>query len=382
MLLKIKFLFFVLAISSNVNCVPIGSEGKPSEAKATTIATVTEAEKVSEVTTTATPTTTITTPTTTEEIAETTPQSSSSSTTELAETSTSSAAPVSIAPIAPIVAIPSDNVSVPHRRVIKYDQRQDGKYNIRADLENIVVLMIPSSQSSSLSVLDLLTRSALKGKNAGKKHHQKHSDEYVRRPEVQIVDNAQSRVADHFIEGRSPYKVDISSARLRSDNDVGYLQPYPMINPSGRSTANRVVFPGSNQNQGNYFRLNSNNQLVMDNLSRDAKALSDGFYANNAAADNDEDDVKVVLSNSVGVSGDGSVVSGRSNNYDRSFTDDLIDSHNSFDSLIIPHIETIELEDDQLHPNPEWELKLIGAQEQCGPDRHRDSYGVCQFISN
>jgi len=27
-----------------------------------------------------------------------------------------------------------------------------------------------------------------------------------------------------------------------------------------------------------------------------------------------------------------------------------------------------------------WELTLLGAQEQCGPDRKRDSYGICQFV--
>jgi len=30
--------------------------------------------------------------------------------------------------------------------------------------------------------------------------------------------------------------------------------------------------------------------------------------------------------------------------------------------------------------NAQWELSLLGAEEQCGPDRRRDSYGVCQFV--
>lgn len=27
-----------------------------------------------------------------------------------------------------------------------------------------------------------------------------------------------------------------------------------------------------------------------------------------------------------------------------------------------------------------WDLKLLGAAEQCGPDGYRDSYGVCQYF--
>lgn len=30
--------------------------------------------------------------------------------------------------------------------------------------------------------------------------------------------------------------------------------------------------------------------------------------------------------------------------------------------------------------NDQWQLELLGAQEQCGPDRRRDSYGICQFV--
>lgn len=60
----------------------------------------------------------------------------------------------------------------PPRRQFLYDQRQDGKYNIRADLENFVILVVPSSGNT---LLDLLKRTNQRQPTHNKRqHHTKH----------------------------------------------------------------------------------------------------------------------------------------------------------------------------------------------------------------
>lgn len=72
----------------------------------------------------------------------------------------------------PTAILPSDSdTDSPQRRVITYDQRQEGQYNIRADLENFMIVLIPPSPSEGLDLLDLLSsvrRSSLRSKSKRK----------------------------------------------------------------------------------------------------------------------------------------------------------------------------------------------------------------------
>lgn len=88
---------------------------------------------------------------------------------------------------------------------VKYDQRQEGQVNVRADLENFVVLIIPTSTSSGVSLFDLLTRMIPhKGDSKKSKNH----DDI----EKSIESDEELK---HFIESKSaaPYRVDISRTR-------------------------------------------------------------------------------------------------------------------------------------------------------------------------
>lgn len=86
---------------------------------------------------------------------------------------------------------------------VKYDQRQEGDVNVRADLENFVILIIPTSNSNSLGLLDLLTK-AIPNKSALKKR-----TEHLKKPIISTEEDTQ-----HFIESKTaPYHVDISRTR-------------------------------------------------------------------------------------------------------------------------------------------------------------------------
>lgn len=85
---------------------------------------------------------------------------------------------------------------------VKYDQRQEGDVNVRADLENFVILIIPTSQTNSLSLLDFLSK-AIPNKSALKN----------KRGEIKKQSPGEEET-QHFIESKTaPYHVDISRTR-------------------------------------------------------------------------------------------------------------------------------------------------------------------------
>nr|CAH7742706.1 unnamed protein product [Callosobruchus chinensis] len=107
---------------------------------------------------------------------------------------------------------------------VLYDQRQEGEWNVRADLDNFVILLIPapilatssdsSQQPSSASLLDLLTKSLPKGARLKRvKHVKKHNQNTVSNNEPPA-----SLETQHFIESKTaPYHVDISKTKTHLD---------------------------------------------------------------------------------------------------------------------------------------------------------------------
>lgn len=98
---------------------------------------------------------------------------------------------------------------------LKYDQRQEGKWNVRADLENFIILVIPTSTSSPAangSLLDFLSKTIpLPYYKKTRKHVKVHQQEDGSLPD-----------AEQFLESRkSPYSVDISRTR----NHLAKLHP-------------------------------------------------------------------------------------------------------------------------------------------------------------
>ncbi|XP_053957929.1 uncharacterized protein LOC128863055 [Anastrepha ludens] len=69
---------------------------------------------------------------------------------------------------------PDSDIDTTQRRVVTYDQRQEGQYNIRADLENFMIVFIPPSPSEGLNFLDLLAKSAMRRNSLRSKSKRKH----------------------------------------------------------------------------------------------------------------------------------------------------------------------------------------------------------------
>lgn len=172
---------------------------------------------------------------------------------------------------------PTDEVvdEKPSRRVITYDQRQEGQYNIRADLENFMIVLIPPNANDGLNLLDLLTKASFKhdpnnlkslkkkygimqlSSNQQNRHYSKsehgklrHSNflskegiHHISHHQVPQygdsvnVDSDAPNDNEHsieYIEGRTPYHVDITSnneggpqARMQSERHVVDVLPPP-----------------------------------------------------------------------------------------------------------------------------------------------------------
>lgn len=98
---------------------------------------------------------------------------------------------------------------------VKFDQRQEGEFNLRADLENFVILLIPASSPtaappiSNVSLLDLLSKSV------SLRPHPKRN-KHVKKDGHDLQEAASETM--HFIESKTaPYHVDISRAKLHPD---------------------------------------------------------------------------------------------------------------------------------------------------------------------
>lgn len=322
---------------------------------------------------------------------------------------------------------------VPTRRLVTYDQRQEGKYNIRADLDNFMIVVIPSSPSSGASLLDLLTRSNQKKSNnhgkysSHKKYHghtNKHHDDEMRNEiKFDLLQGHAAAVAEQnarhqqqqFIEGRTPYHVDISSSNevpQPSSINSRLLEALLRRRLYGRSNSPVYRLPSSSSddveqkiaadpipsvvsikgNKNKRHIIAKNPLLGLDGFGvggggggevvvvadvkneqkqmRNSKSLIDSNYNNPNINHN-----SVIILTSIETNDNDDDYNIESN---RGFVD-LTDTSNSFDSLNVDNIDRLAA--DSTKTGDGWdELTLIGAQEQCGPDRRRDSYGICQFV--
>ncbi|CAH2086173.1 unnamed protein product [Euphydryas editha] len=85
-----------------------------------------------------------------------------------------------------------------------YDQRQDGKYNVLAELQNVVVIIGLPKKLPFGNVLGLLTRNSKTGND-----------------NIQAQDRADTQVMKAFVEPNTPYRVDIDSESDRSVDSDG-----------------------------------------------------------------------------------------------------------------------------------------------------------------
>nr|CAD7430729.1 unnamed protein product [Timema monikensis] len=117
---------------------------------------------------------------------------------------------------------------------LKYDQRQEGEYNIHAHLENFIIVLIPSSGSSGINLLDFTSKNARpksepKRNLLVKSHHAVTDEEEKNSDQGKEVsptkEEIKAAVADLLI-AKSPYKagLDVKSIKVPLQKEVPHQQ--------------------------------------------------------------------------------------------------------------------------------------------------------------
>lgn len=279
------------------------------------------------------------------------------------------------------------------RQVITYDQRQEGKFNVRADLENFVIVFVPSSPSQGMNILELLSNikrsSQSKHASQRKRIHaepqDKDSNTIEINKETAAAQYSQAHIAaEHqFIEGRTPYRVDINS----EPGALSHLHP-EVVRAESMTTS--PVLNLMKQPAGALSVEQPTVQITEGKTkSRMVRSLNGDVPRDSFAA---ESNSVVLFSGSSSSSKKGSSLSSNSNVVDFSSGDgmedrdlfiqesspylrQLTDPIHSFDSLIS---QPPPAADDQ-YVSDDWRLLGSPDREACGPEMRRDSYGVCRY---
>jgi hypothetical protein len=235
------------------------------------------------------------------------------------------------------------------RKVLYINQQQSGKLNVHLELNDVSLIVIPNRKVNDpqLSLLNLLLKSAQKSNMKNEEHKKKEHEENVKRNEHHN-DSSNSQSNDEYskykmennylhtsthepiIESRAPYRVDISSTLGQNPSQMPSY--YKMIKPIP------VIIQ---QQQQQHPQLHTR----MYKRSLDAHFLNvlDDKSISNTDNNNDEEELINSLENN------------------ETFNGGSINVENpAFDSEFI----------------------LLGAVENCGPGRKRNSYQICVSVDD
>lgn len=210
------------------------------------------------------------------------------------------------------------------RKILYVNQQQSGKFNVHLELNDVNLVVIPQNKKDPhLSLLNLLLRSAAQKSNVRKEE----SSRQKVKETTKIVDtrDAYSMENDEFkAESRlAPYKVDISSK-------LGQGSPVEIIpNSNLMSRSPPVKFPKPSIQR--IFKRSINTRF--DNFNYDSPILSDHSISSNG---NNENELTESITNS-------------------------LDNNEGINTLA----------------STDESFILLGAVENCGPGRRRNSYQIC-----
>lgn len=253
----------------------------------------------------------------------------------------------------------------PKRKVIYVNQQQSGKLNVHLELSDVSVIVVPSQKDpSQLSLLSLLFKSAQKSKmhsDAKKKEEIVSSsevhDDYSKykkpaaRPSEETYLGA---TGIPYVESRAPYKVDISSTMGQQSltrpaiditpNAHQHSKPsaVPQFQPQfARSPIMQLLKPIPFTIQTAPGQVPHTNRIFKRSI--DSRLL--GLEA------------EIPHDNENSVNEDG-------------LTESFLNSLDNGDYL------------DNYDTNNDSEFILLGATENCGPGRKRNSYQICVSVAN
>ena len=231
------------------------------------------------------------------------------------------------------------------RKIFYINQQQSGKFNVHLEFNDVSLVVIPKANDPQLSLLNLLLKSAQK--SSIKSNEEKKKEEITKVNGHNEDDYSKYKMDNYIhtstiepsIESRAPYHVDISST-LASTQPVLNIQP--KSNNNAQTTSNITRIP----------------------LLKIMKPIPIAIQMPQV--------VKKIAKRSIDTSflGINSNVLGDTNIPDESEDErDLINTIENSDNAN-------ELSNDHIE-HYKSDFILLGAAENCGPGRRRNSYQVC-----
>ncbi|XP_020810656.1 uncharacterized protein LOC110185975 [Drosophila serrata] len=327
------------------------------------------------------------------------------------ESSGTSGQPIALQPPPIPAAAGLEDTDSLRRRTITYDQRQEGQYNIRADLENFMILLIPPGPQEGISLLELLGRGSSKSSGASLRKPSLRSNSlksiYQKRQKLQQQkhqDSLPAAALPEYIEGRSPYHVDISASdpeqaqRLqRQQVDVlppqlipmpqlikpfhleaepELIQALPPVSAGSSSSSSSVgsnFFEGYNNPASQYFR--SSRSLRGDSYLN-TNRLSGGDYGSSPRSIS-----APIYRGEFGGAGNGMYppIDAPSYFVDQARSSWQLDEEPTKVQAVEPEIVSFDLlsDDDDLTDS---RTLLRDGLARCARGERRDSYGACRQI--
>ena len=235
--------------------------------------------------------------------------------------------------------IPSPESEKPKRKVIYINQQQNGKLNVHLELSDVSVIVIPNQKDPQLSLLNLLFKSAQKSRLQNEEQKKKenalsdHNDDYSKyKLPVRSSDDVYHHVNMPNVESRVPYKVDISSAMAHQPQPAVEIMPHT-LQPQVRSPILQLLKPI--QQAASITKSHKIFKRSVDSFL-DEEVLTDRENLINQDGE--------VLTESI------------FNRLENEGFDDISDDRGDSDFI------------------------LLGASENCGPGRKRNSYQICVTV--
>lgn len=236
------------------------------------------------------------------------------------------------------------------RKIFYINQQQSGKFNVHLEFNDVSLVVIPKANDPQLSLLNLLLQSAKKSNI--KSNDEKKKEEIIKVNDHNEDDYSKYKMDNYIhtstiepsIESRAPYHVDISST-LASVQPVLNIQP--KSNNNAQITSNITRIP----------------------LLKIIKPIPIAIQVPQM--------IKKIAKRSIDTSflGIDSNVLGDTNIPDESEDErDLINTIENSDNVN-------ELSNDHIE-SYKSEFTLLGAAENCGPGRRRNSYQVCVPVTD
>lgn len=239
----------------------------------------------------------------------------------------------------------------PKRKVVYINQQQNGKLNVHLELSDVSVIVIPNQKDPQLSLLGLLLKSAQKS-NAQTEPKKKENtpsvdqhDEYSKYTH-RIEENNGAGMP--FIESRAPYKVDISST----------LGQQPTIE----------IVPNSHQQSSLSPEQQFQPQFARSPIMQLLRPLTHAIHSQSG---------EKLRGNRIFKRSVDSMLFGDEPTYD---SENYLYSNNDISTETdYNFLDNADQSDDDASLS---EFVLLGATENCGPGRKRNSYQVCVSVAD